>query len=55
MNKERYIAPEMEIIEFECEDIIVMSDPLSKPDQPPVVTPIPSMVPFNDPNENNNG
>ena len=48
MNKERYIAPEMEIIEFECEDIIVMSDPLSKPDQPPVVTPIPSKLQFPD-------
>ena len=48
MNKERYIAPEMEIIEFECEDVIVTSDQLTNVNQPPVVTPIPSKLQFPD-------
>ena len=27
MNKEKYISPEMEIIEFECDDVIISSGP----------------------------
>ncbi len=51
MNKEEYITPMMEIIEFECEDIITTSG-FEKEDQPPVVTPIPNMVPYPDPVDN---
>ena len=46
--KEKYTAPEMEIIEFEYEDVIISSGPEGV-NQTPVVTPIPDMVPYPDP------
>ncbi|MBP1535365.1 MAG: hypothetical protein IK999_14765 [Ruminococcus sp.] len=39
MKKEKYISPEMEIIEFECDDVIISSGPIigGNGNQTPVV------------------
>ena len=35
--KDKYIKPEMEIVEFECEDVITTSNPGRDPDETPIV------------------
>lgn len=35
--KETYIVPEVEVMEFECEDVITTSTPVREPDETPIV------------------
>ena len=35
--KEAYSAPEMEIVEFECEDVITTSDMISDENELPII------------------